>query len=190
MERRAKPKTPSTFAHHIPPASKKLPLCNKTTLSRPHKGFQQLSELGNSSRSRKSPDGATGTLYGKISRVITLDSKVLVTDAQQKYHLHDKDTMPPPSAPLTPGLASFLKSLKTNPIDTSIDNLISCVELSLMNLPRYSTDAQKDCSNEDRSDTLDHARPQLPTSSVASSPPAGRAMPPNSLSGFKAWADG
>ncbi|KAL3448800.1 hypothetical protein BJX65DRAFT_61312 [Aspergillus insuetus] len=36
--------------------------------------------------------------------------------------------MPPPSALLTPGLASFLKSLKTNPIDTSIDNLISLLK--------------------------------------------------------------
>ncbi|KAL2872165.1 translation initiation factor eIF2B subunit beta [Aspergillus lucknowensis] len=36
--------------------------------------------------------------------------------------------MSPPSAPLTPGLASFLKSLKTNPIDTSIDNLISLLK--------------------------------------------------------------
>lgn len=35
--------------------------------------------------------------------------------------------MPTTSAALTPGLASFLKSLKTTPIDTSIDNLISCV---------------------------------------------------------------
>ncbi|EAA65527.1 hypothetical protein AN1344.2 [Aspergillus nidulans FGSC A4] len=35
--------------------------------------------------------------------------------------------MPATSAPLTPGLASFLKSLKTNPIDTSIDNLISVI---------------------------------------------------------------
>ena len=37
--------------------------------------------------------------------------------------------MPIPSTALalTPNLASFLKSLKTNPIDTSIDNLISCV---------------------------------------------------------------
>lgn len=33
----------------------------------------------------------------------------------------------PSTAALTPGLSSFLKSLKTNPIDTSIDNLISCV---------------------------------------------------------------
>lgn len=39
-----------------------------------------------------------------------------------------KDTMPATSAPLTPGLASFLKSLKTNPIDTSIDNLISLLK--------------------------------------------------------------
>ncbi|CBF87678.1 translation initiation factor eIF2B subunit beta [Aspergillus nidulans FGSC A4] len=36
--------------------------------------------------------------------------------------------MPATSAPLTPGLASFLKSLKTNPIDTSIDNLISLLK--------------------------------------------------------------
>lgn len=34
--------------------------------------------------------------------------------------------MPSTSLALTPGLASFLKSLKTNPIDTSIENLISC----------------------------------------------------------------
>ncbi|EAW07888.1 translation initiation factor eIF2B subunit beta [Aspergillus clavatus NRRL 1] len=33
--------------------------------------------------------------------------------------------MPSTSAALTPGLASFLKSLRTTPIDTSIDNLIS-----------------------------------------------------------------
>ena len=33
--------------------------------------------------------------------------------------------MPATSLALTPGLASFLKSLKTNPIDTSIENLIS-----------------------------------------------------------------
>lgn len=33
--------------------------------------------------------------------------------------------MPSTSVALTPGLSSFLKSLKTNPIDTSIDNLIS-----------------------------------------------------------------
>lgn len=33
----------------------------------------------------------------------------------------------PPAVALTPGLSSFLKSLKTNPIDTSIDNLISYV---------------------------------------------------------------
>lgn len=33
--------------------------------------------------------------------------------------------MPSTSMALTPGLSSFLKSLKTNPIDTSIDNLIS-----------------------------------------------------------------
>ncbi|KAF7170448.1 hypothetical protein CNMCM6106_005138 [Aspergillus hiratsukae] len=33
--------------------------------------------------------------------------------------------MPSTSAALTPGLASFLKSLSTTPIDTSIDNLIS-----------------------------------------------------------------
>lgn len=38
--------------------------------------------------------------------------------------------MPATPAALTPGLASFLKSLKTNPIDTSIDNLISCVTRS------------------------------------------------------------
>ncbi|KAL4954795.1 hypothetical protein BDW69DRAFT_193758 [Aspergillus filifer] len=36
--------------------------------------------------------------------------------------------MPPNSVALTPGLASFLKSLKTNPIDTSIDNLISLLK--------------------------------------------------------------
>ena len=39
---------------------------------------------------------------------------------------------------LTPGLASFLKSLKTNPIDTSIDNLISCVAPSIV-LCRHPT---------------------------------------------------
>ncbi|KAF7595789.1 Translation initiation factor eIF-2B subunit beta [Aspergillus hancockii] len=36
--------------------------------------------------------------------------------------------MPSTSVTLTPGLASFLKSLKTNPIDTSIDNLISLLK--------------------------------------------------------------
>ncbi|KAL4968995.1 translation initiation factor eIF2B subunit beta [Aspergillus stella-maris] len=36
--------------------------------------------------------------------------------------------MPANSVVLTPGLASFLKSLKTNPIDTSIDNLISLLK--------------------------------------------------------------
>ncbi|KAL4888433.1 hypothetical protein BDV59DRAFT_139253 [Aspergillus ambiguus] len=36
--------------------------------------------------------------------------------------------MPATSVALTPGLASFLKSLKTNPIDTSIDNLISLLK--------------------------------------------------------------
>ncbi|OJJ38641.1 hypothetical protein ASPWEDRAFT_48840 [Aspergillus wentii DTO 134E9] len=36
--------------------------------------------------------------------------------------------MPSTSAALTPGLTSFLKSLKTNPIDTSIDNLISLLK--------------------------------------------------------------
>ncbi|KAL4796499.1 hypothetical protein BDV19DRAFT_361106 [Aspergillus venezuelensis] len=36
--------------------------------------------------------------------------------------------MPANSVALTPGLASFLKSLKTNPIDTSIDNLISLLK--------------------------------------------------------------
>ncbi|KAL3480097.1 hypothetical protein BJX99DRAFT_221262 [Aspergillus californicus] len=36
--------------------------------------------------------------------------------------------MPPSSVPLTPGLASFLKSLKTNAIDTSIENLISLLK--------------------------------------------------------------
>lgn len=43
--------------------------------------------------------------------------------------------MPSTALALTPNLASFLKSLKTNPIDTSIDNLISYVfSLPLMNL--------------------------------------------------------
>ncbi|PYI18724.1 translation initiation factor 2B, beta subunit [Aspergillus violaceofuscus CBS 115571] len=36
--------------------------------------------------------------------------------------------MPATSGPLTPGLASFLKTLKTNHIDTSIDNLISLLK--------------------------------------------------------------
>ncbi|GAQ10972.1 probable translation initiation factor eIF-2B subunit beta [Aspergillus lentulus] len=36
--------------------------------------------------------------------------------------------MPSTSAALTPGLASFLKSLRTTPIDTSIDNLISLLK--------------------------------------------------------------
>ncbi|KAJ5811795.1 hypothetical protein N7474_008096 [Penicillium riverlandense] len=36
--------------------------------------------------------------------------------------------MPSTSLALTPGLASFLKSLKTNPIDTSIENLISLLK--------------------------------------------------------------
>ncbi|BCR86951.1 translation initiation factor eIF2B subunit beta [Aspergillus chevalieri] len=36
--------------------------------------------------------------------------------------------MPSTSLALTPDLASFLKSLKTNPIDTSIDNLISLLK--------------------------------------------------------------
>ncbi|KAL2004034.1 hypothetical protein VTN02DRAFT_832 [Thermoascus thermophilus] len=36
--------------------------------------------------------------------------------------------MPSNSMALTPGLSSFLKSLKTNPIDTSIDNLISLLK--------------------------------------------------------------
>ncbi|RMJ22037.1 Translation initiation factor [Aspergillus sp. HF37] len=36
--------------------------------------------------------------------------------------------MPATSLALTPGLASFLKSLKTTPIDTSIDNLISLLK--------------------------------------------------------------
>ncbi|KAL2832018.1 hypothetical protein BDW59DRAFT_114456 [Aspergillus cavernicola] len=36
--------------------------------------------------------------------------------------------MPSHSVPLTPGLASFLKTLKTNPIDTSIENLISLLK--------------------------------------------------------------
>ncbi|KAF9887490.1 GCD complex subunit gcd7 [Aspergillus nanangensis] len=36
--------------------------------------------------------------------------------------------MPPTSVALTPGLTSYLKSLKTNPIDTSIDNLISLLK--------------------------------------------------------------
>lgn len=36
--------------------------------------------------------------------------------------------MPSTSQALTPGLASFLKSLKTNPIETSIDNLISLLK--------------------------------------------------------------
>ncbi|THC92212.1 hypothetical protein EYZ11_008305 [Aspergillus tanneri] len=36
--------------------------------------------------------------------------------------------MPSTPAALTPGLSSFLKSLKTNPIDTSIDNLISLLK--------------------------------------------------------------
>ncbi|RAH63850.1 translation initiation factor eIF2B subunit beta [Aspergillus aculeatinus CBS 121060] len=36
--------------------------------------------------------------------------------------------MPATSGPLTPGLASFLKTLRTNPIDTSIDNLISLLK--------------------------------------------------------------
>ncbi|PWY81834.1 translation initiation factor 2B, beta subunit [Aspergillus heteromorphus CBS 117.55] len=36
--------------------------------------------------------------------------------------------MPSSSVALTPGLASFLKSLKTNPIDTSIDDLISLLK--------------------------------------------------------------
>lgn len=46
--------------------------------------------------------------------------------------------MPSSSVALTPGLASFLKSLKTNPIDTSIDNLISCVPPSIV-LCRHPT---------------------------------------------------
>jgi translation initiation factor eIF-2B subunit beta len=38
--------------------------------------------------------------------------------------------MPSTAVALTPGLASFLKSLKTNPIDTSIDNLVAYVPQS------------------------------------------------------------
>jgi hypothetical protein len=40
--------------------------------------------------------------------------------------------MPSTSVVLTPGLASFLKSLNTNPIETSIENLISCASLCLI----------------------------------------------------------
>jgi hypothetical protein len=39
--------------------------------------------------------------------------------------------MPATSLALTPGLGSFLKSLKTHPVETSIENLISCVALNV-----------------------------------------------------------
>ncbi|OKL58964.1 hypothetical protein UA08_05518 [Talaromyces atroroseus] len=40
------------------------------------------------------------------------------------------------SAALTPGLSSFLKSLKTNPIETSIDNLVSLLKRRQIRLSR------------------------------------------------------
>ncbi|KAL1985097.1 hypothetical protein VTN96DRAFT_8226 [Rasamsonia emersonii] len=44
--------------------------------------------------------------------------------------------MPSNSVALTPGLASFLKSLKTNPIETSIDNLVSLLKRRQIRLSR------------------------------------------------------
>ena len=48
--------------------------------------------------------------------------------------------MPSTSVALTPGLSSFLKSLKTNPIDTSIDNLISYVSNNTVFVAAMATD--------------------------------------------------
>lgn len=67
--------------------------------------------------------------------------------------------MPSTSMALTPGLSSFLKSLKTNPIDTSIDNLISydSNNISLATAMGFDSLTIPDSSNGDRSVTRDHA---------------------------------
>ena len=75
--------------------------------------------------------------------------------------------MPSTALALTPGLASFLKSLKTNPLDTSIDNLISCALNTARNI-RLILILLLGCSSEDKFDILGHARlPLLISSSVS-----------------------
>lgn len=71
--------------------------------------------------------------------------------------------MPSNSVALTPGLASFLKSLKTNPIETSIDNLVSYVCPDLTKLEDFLF-THAGCSNGDKSVCHDHVRSLLPTS--------------------------
>ncbi|GMF69045.1 unnamed protein product [Aspergillus oryzae] len=99
--------------------------------------------------------------------------------------------MPSTSMALTPGLASFLRSLKTNPIDTSIDNLISCVLTVIIHFAfaRYINKCL-DSSSEDRFVTPDHALPQPLTFSFVSSRPVGHQMQLSLLSGSRVWEGG
>jgi hypothetical protein len=57
------------------------------------------------------------------------DSDSMHTDP--RYSHIPLPEMPSTATALTPGLSSFLKSLKTNPIDTSIENLVSYASLAL-----------------------------------------------------------
>ncbi|KAJ5248741.1 hypothetical protein N7468_000192 [Penicillium chermesinum] len=76
--------------------------------------------------------------------------------------------MPSTGLALTPGLASFLKSLKTNPIDTSIENLISCALTPFLlwatcpgqTFPSNHNHLRIDCSNAAKSAIPGHALPQ------------------------------
>lgn len=53
----------------------------------------------------------------------------LATDCPAVPYQTSHFLMPSTSLALTPGLGSFLKSLKTHPVEASIENLISCAAL-------------------------------------------------------------
>ncbi|KAJ5429192.1 hypothetical protein N7491_006208 [Penicillium cf. griseofulvum] len=74
----------------------------------------------------------------------------------------------PSSLALTPGLGSFLKCLKTNPIDTSIETLISRAEMVVGNIVRRVLGLIRDEAEDDRdaefalSDIGSESQPQTP----------------------------
>lgn len=69
------------------------------------------------------------------------------------------DMAPGTNSSLTPSLPSFIKSLRVEPVETAVENLISCVQHYLRTIQFANHDSEV-YSNESRSQAQSHAPPQ------------------------------
>jgi hypothetical protein len=123
-----------------------------------------------SSFKRRNLIGTQGTWISSGLFILMYESSALTLLYRTALLRPSHFLMPSTSVALTPGLASFLKSLNTNPIETSIENLISCASLCVIATQADKQLANKgtflsDYSSAVKSAILDHVPPQPHTCS-------------------------